>query len=156
MAMAHAKCTCEKCGEEFEVVVKRSNRRDADSFEAWAAENITVCPACQQRERDEEHKRDAEAAKQKADEQGLPELRGSEKQIRWALSIRDKQIEEVRKTLCKLEKLAATDEEKKILSDFKACAEKLFRETRAAYWIDSRYLDAVGLVKDYYKTINSK
>ena len=57
MAIAKATCRCAICGEEFEYRTYRRNRREADSFEAWAAEHITECPDCRQarikRERDE-------------------------------------------------------------------------------------------------------
>ena len=156
MAVAHANCTCEKCGKRFEVVVKRPNRRDADSFEVWAERNITLCHECVRDEIEEEHLREAEDAKKKADERGLPHLRGSEKQIRWALVIREEKIGEIGRVICGLKRLAATNEERQILADFKMCADKLFLETSASYWIESRNLEAVELVKDYHKTMLAK
>ena len=153
MTVARASCICERCGKEFEVVTKRPNRRDADNFEVWAERNITVCPECVRAEMEEEHLREAEDAKKKADERGLPHLRGSEKQIRWALVIRADQIDEIEHIIRKLERLAATNEERQLLADFKMCADKLFMETSASYWIESRNLEAVELVKDYRKTM---
>ena len=156
MTVARAVCICEKCGKEFEVVTNRPNRRDADNFKTWAKGNITVCRECERAEREEEYLRAAEDAKKKADERGLPGLRGSEKQIRWALVIRADQIDGIEHIIRKLERLAATNEERQILSDFKICADKLFLETSASYWIESRNLEAVELVKDYHKTMLAK
>lgn len=47
MAKAEAHCICENCGAEF-IKYKRNcfNRREADEWEKWAEENITLCPEC--------------------------------------------------------------------------------------------------------------
>ncbi len=153
MTIARASCICERCGKEFEVVTKRPNRRDADNFEGWAEENITVCPECRNREKEETYQREAEAARKKAEERGLPELKGSEKQIRWALVVREKRIGEIEQIIREAEKLAVTDKERKILSSFKAYAEKLFFELDASYWIESRNLEAADLVWNYHRTM---
>ena len=156
MTMAHAQCTCKKCGKVFEVVTKRPNRRDADNFTGWAEENITVCPECGKAAKEEAYQREAEATRKKAEERGLPELKGSEKQIRWALVIREQKIGEIEQLIYNAGKLAATDKERQILSDFKACAEKLFLEADAGYWIESRDFGAAELVRNYHKTREGK
>lgn len=46
MAKATATCTCATCGAKFTKTKICYNRRDADSWEAWAAENIDECGAC--------------------------------------------------------------------------------------------------------------
>ena len=46
MAKAKAICKCEKCGKTFEKEKICANRREAESWEAWAEENCTVCPEC--------------------------------------------------------------------------------------------------------------
>ena len=46
MAKAIAICTCEKCGNTFERTNICYNRRDADSWEAWAKDHFTLCPEC--------------------------------------------------------------------------------------------------------------
>ena len=92
MAIATATCTCATCGNTFEVRARKQNRRDADAWEIWAAEHMDECTDCykarMQRERDEEKKQAAEAAA----ELGWPDLTGSDKQISWANTIRDKII----------------------------------------------------------------
>lgn len=90
MAMANVKLICKACGNEFTWSKKCYSRRDADSSEAWARDNITLCPECAAKAR-----REAEAAKQAEAVKGLsvelPEnLTGSEKQIAWAKDIREK------------------------------------------------------------------
>lgn len=46
MAKATATCTCATCGAEFIRTKICCNRRDADSWEAWATANIDECDAC--------------------------------------------------------------------------------------------------------------
>ena len=84
MAKAVALCTCEKCGCQFKRVAYKQNRRDANDWEAWAVENITLCGDCWKAERD------AEVEKKAADlNNGLESITiGTEKQIAWALKIR--------------------------------------------------------------------
>lgn len=46
MAKATATCTCATCGAEFTMTKICCNRRDADSWEAWATANIDECDVC--------------------------------------------------------------------------------------------------------------
>lgn len=89
MAKAKATCTCERCGATFTKTVDKPNRAQADSWIAWAEQNIRVCPACYRAEKAAEAA--AEIAKANT-EIGLAELEGSPKQIAWASEIRDKFI----------------------------------------------------------------
>lgn len=80
MAIAKYVGTCKVCGTEFEVRKTCHSRREADGYEAWARENVTVCRECQRKQQD------AKAIAMIA-EYGLqlPEITGvSEKQIAYA------------------------------------------------------------------------
>ena len=77
MAKAVATCKCSVCGKEFDVVSYKRNRAEADRFVEWAEGYITECREC---ERAEEHARALEES------EGMPELAGSEKQVKWALT----------------------------------------------------------------------
>ena len=90
MAMANVKLICKACGNEFEWRKECSNRRDAESSEAWAQRNIDLCPACRKKAY-----REAKAAELAEDVKNLPmalpeNLTGSDKQIAWAKDIRAK------------------------------------------------------------------
>lgn len=89
MALAKVELTCKKCGEKFEHRRNCRNRADAESYAAWAAENIDTCPGCyaSAKKAAEMEMIAAQAAKF-----GFPELIGSEKQIAWANRIRYKRI----------------------------------------------------------------
>lgn len=89
MAKARVTCTCKICGATFTRETIKRNRAEADSWEAWAAENIDTCPSCYRAE-----KKQKEAEHVAARSQQLPQLQGSEKQVAWANSIRNKMISE--------------------------------------------------------------
>lgn len=116
MAKATAECTCRKCGGEFTKVTYKQNRRLADEWEEWAPTYFDLCGDCYKEEQDQEIAERAE---------GLPELSGSEKQIAWAIKIRDKFV--VFKNSVKHKDLIAT-------INF-----MLQNEDQASFWIDNRY-----------------
>lgn len=88
MAMATAKCTCEKCGEEFEIYKKCYNRRDADEFEEYAAAHYTECRKCY---RARVAAANADKAKTVIEKYNMPTITGvSEKQINYANTLRDR------------------------------------------------------------------
>lgn len=88
MAIAKITLTCTQCGKTFEHRKECYNRAEADSHEAWARENIDLCPACYRAQQ----QRNAQAAVLAALEQHsitLPQLTGaSDKQIAYAQSVR--------------------------------------------------------------------
>lgn len=92
MAKAKIYVICSECGEEFTHVKTCRNRREADSYEEWAAKNITLCPRCWQKEQDEIA--EERLAKILTDHKiALPEIIGkSEKQIRYAALLRTREL----------------------------------------------------------------
>lgn len=146
MAKATAVCTCKTCGREFEKVVYGGNRRDADSKAEWAATHFDECEDCyaarKARERDEANV----AAEKAAKEAGLPELIGSEKQVKWAATIRqgcyDKVIAAQTRNEDALEKRLVSGKDasraKKRVKQGAAFAQFLLSHTSAAWWIDNR------------------
>lgn len=86
MAIASVTIKCSECEKEFEHRRRKCyNRSDANDYEAWAAENITLCPDCYRKQ-----KRAAEEAhdKELTKDIDFAPLTGSEKQIAWAEKIR--------------------------------------------------------------------
>ncbi len=78
------------CGHEFETQLYGPNKDRERKIEWYERDGL--CPECyaaqKQEARDEENAKAAENAQV----QGLPELDGSEKQIAWATTIRDKML----------------------------------------------------------------
>lgn len=124
MSKATATCTCEKCGKTFEITAYRRNRADANEFEKWVKDTITICQDCERLEKDQ-------AIRSKAEELGLPALTGSEKQIKWAMSIRDEFLSDAERWEARFgDDIASADIFKrqiKIIVDAK---------TTARWWID--------------------
>lgn len=85
---------CEHCGKEFEHIHMCRNSSEAGSYEVWARENLTTCPACYAEQKNA--KRGAELSDyifSFSDRHPLPEITGvSEKQISYASSLREKFI----------------------------------------------------------------
>lgn len=132
MAMANVKLICKACGNEFNWRRECHSRRDADSSEAWARDNITLCPECTAKAR-----REAEAAELAEAVKGLsvelPEnLTGSEKQIAWAKDIRAKYV-------VMLAKGCWASEPQEILPyHYKVMDMLLAEHPEAKWWIDHR------------------
>lgn len=143
MAQAKARCTCKYCGNEFTKIKTCGNRREADSWESWAADHYDECPECEAKRLEAANR---EAIERSADK-GWPELTGSEKQINWANSIREELIEKIsnEQTVPGMEWLR--DE---------TIRQIIAMQTKAAWWIDNRvyarfYEDFVALGNEIYK-----
>lgn len=154
MAVARAECTCELCGNIFYKETKRQNRRLADDWEKWASENIKVCPDCER----EIYEEEAEELAQKASANGLPKLRGSEKQITWAEHIRaellesmEKSVEEARECVNGLDEGEEKDRCIKLLRIFEQILIQVRNETSAAWWIDKRFRDGCIVMGEIYR-----
>lgn len=88
MPIARVRLVCRKCGTEFEHGKMCANKADAENYEAWAVENITLCVNCHLKML--QKKRDAELEKALGGAT-LPEIHGvSEKQTRYATDLRNR------------------------------------------------------------------
>ena len=90
MAKATTECKCKTCGKDFTVEKTCYNRRDADSFEAWASTHIDECPECRRARIASEAN---DAAEEIIQEYKLPEITGgTHKQIAYARDLRAKYL----------------------------------------------------------------
>lgn len=87
-----------------------------------------VCPDCFRAQKEEEKKQENERAASLANEIGFAPLTGSDKQIAWAQSIRQK----------KYEALAASLNHPNPKAAYALMAEAMSLETSAKWWIDKR------------------
>lgn len=92
-----------------------------------------LCPECweaeKQRQREEENRAAAEAAK----EQELPALTGTDKQIAWAETIRQKLLERIGKSLSNVK------EECK--EDAMMALDRITQQASSSWWIDHRHIE---------------
>lgn len=138
MAKAEIKCTCPECGAKHTWSVICHNRREADNWEQYHADeaNTRLCPECYRKHRAAERAEAREAENKVAAENvaalGLPALTGTEKQVAWATSIRQKALDEALAThggsLANL-----NDKGRAVLA---AAMAKM--STDASWWIDHR------------------
>lgn len=112
--------------------------KDRDRRAQWLADGD--CPTCDTKRREEANRAANAAAAQAAQEAGLPELLGSEKQIAWAESIRLKALGEAQEAI---EKNANTPERRAQVAPLMA---QLKGENSAAWWIDNRKRTGVELL----------
>lgn len=143
MAMAIVDLVCKECGNHFQHRKECYKRSDADSYEEWAKQNITLCPECLRAAA--RQKQEDQAAKLEQENE-LPALEGSEKQVAWAVSIRAKAFAA---SLCadySREEISAAMEELKTDTDATAkerheieTAWRILTETSAKWFIDNRY-----------------
>lgn len=92
MAIASIKVICEECGNEFNVRKNCYNRTEANRYEEWATQNITLCPTCAAKAYSD-HQSVAVAEKLEAHSLVLPTISGaSEKQIKFASDLRMKYL----------------------------------------------------------------
>jgi hypothetical protein len=141
MAKATANCTCKQCGNKFIKTAIKTNRTSAAEWEKWAENYYDTCPDCEAAGRTEKA---AELAKQAAAD-GMPALKGTEKQIIWAEQIRARMITEfenvraqatVGMELMDEAQKAARVEELKLYDQAEDYI--LHHYERASWWIDKR------------------
>lgn len=115
-------------------------------------ENHGLCTECWEAEKKRQFEEQNQKATEEAREYGLPDLTGSEKQVPWATTLRQKFIADTEKYIgTREEKLAGglftadptgQAQLETILRGMRAAVEeKLLTETSARYWIDSRTID---------------
>lgn len=154
MAKAMATCKCATCGCEFTKMTVKPNRREADSWETWAANYYDECDNCRQKrlaaEREEESRKAAEDAR----ELNLPELKGSEKQVAWAERIRMEFIQSADKQIREVAECPRSS--RMSVSDLESFKEWILKKTEASWWIDKRgamwdMRQVIFLQYDYWK-----
>lgn len=134
--MAWYKVQCSECGKEFDTQLYGKMK-----YRDWKVEHgYWLCDDCKARKREEEAKKAEEQSKAME----LPELVGTEKQVKWALKIRldaikemEKQIE-AQKALERLNPEGKPEREEYLMR--LGFDDILKNETKASWWIDNRYM----------------
>lgn len=133
------------CGhtETVQLYGKESDRKRKI---AWLEEH-GECSACYKARIAAERAADTAAAADKAAEENLPTLTGTEKQVNWALSIRAKKFADLEKMLANM---TTTDEQLRRQNQIALQATKnvLASKTDSKFWIDNRNVDARRLIAD--------
>lgn len=93
MAKASVTLKCSECGREYERTQTVRNRAEAERWESYHKNDVGMCYDCyradKSKQRDAARSEALAAADAAAKEQGYPALVGSDKQIAWAMTLRD-------------------------------------------------------------------
>lgn len=127
------------CGHEGSVEV--GGYSDEYRQQAALGKFEGLCPHCKQKKVEEEREKEREEARKVAGELGLPELKGSEKQIKWALSIRNKVVEDLKPSIDYAEKLFEKDPSNMVAKAYAKMGKDFINIQDSSKWIDYRELD---------------
>lgn len=132
------------CGH-VETIQLFGKMTDRDKKIAWLEEH-GICTACYKARQDAAHAEETAAAKAKADEENLPELNGSEKQVNWALSIRAKKFEALNEMFANANANATDEQRQQNQIALQAAKNVLASKTESRFWIDNRNTPARKLI----------
>jgi hypothetical protein len=93
-----------------------------------------LCPNCYKTQQAERNAKAAAEAATIAQDQGLPTLTGSEKQVTWALTIRREKLAELDALMTEARRVGTPDQ----LAPVEALATALRAKSDSRYWIDNR------------------
>lgn len=144
------------CGHEDSIQLfgkEKERQRKIEYFKEFG-----ICKKCY-REKIEQYRAEAlSKAIENAKIKSLPELKGSEKQITWALTIRDVFLEDIEKYSNEWEqavvKLGASEEQIKIgKEEFDIVKNFFINKTHSAFWIDNRDNEVPIMILKYTNEI---
>ena len=131
--MAHYEEVTYHCGHVGQISIAGSRK-----IIEWRKKQckLEICPECLK----ELHRKEAEAAAEKAEKQELPKLIGSPKQVQWAEQLRMKMINEIDRFVAErlIEMDQSKPEVKKEVELTLGTIHMIKHEQSAKFWIDSR------------------
>lgn len=147
MAKARATCICAHCGAEFEVTAIKRNRTEAESWETWAVDHYDTCPECWEKQKNDR----LMALVEEIEGMGLPQLTGSEKQIKWAIEIRATMIKKMEDEITSARNNTRNSPE--AIATMEKCYSWIIKQSESRYWIDNRSTEPIMMLKDAYYQI---
>ena len=121
------------CGHDQEIELFGKTSQRYEKIE-WMARGL--CPDCYREKKQQEREQENERAAKLSKSLGFSQLEGSEKQILWANSIRQKVYENI----------CQSDTEHPVYG-YTLVAEAISLETSAKWWIDHRSVDCLRITK---------
>lgn len=135
------------CGHE-ETVSVYGTGKERDSRIEWL--KSTACKSCYKEEQ-------LNSTSEHATNMNLPELTGSEKQVAWAMKIRNEKITEIVELFGLFTRLADGNEKKtEELNTIAKCVESIKQISDSKYWIDNRDVIGHDILKNAYKQALNK
>ena len=146
--MARAYYKCAKCAADVEV--SGGSRKEVERHAQWRTKQGAVCTSCFSALRAAEVEAENRAAAERATVNSLPALTGSEKQVPWAVTLRDKMLAQFERAEAlareAVQDAAATPELLDAAQRVLIAGEILRAKTSAHWWIDQRMTDSRTLV----------
>lgn len=103
-------------------------------------QDTAVCPDCYKKSWDMQRLEERQQAYENAKKMNLPALTGSDKQIAWAVTIRDRFFSLLNAYIDSHAKNTKTEAGKTFFRELKLRAQAFFSaQTKAVYWIDNRW-----------------
>lgn len=140
--MAKAYYSCHQCGEHCQVIGR--NRRDADRLAAYRESQQAMCTDCRNKELAEKNEKAAQANR----DGGLSTLEGSEKQIRWAETLRNQRIKEIDGIIEKMPRDHAD------YGSYLESMQWIENQLQSSWWIDNRLSPVDRLVKEVVELLS--
>lgn len=129
------------CAVEKQLYGKISKR---ESYVEWASKH--ECPECEKARLNSE-------AQAKAEQSNLPSLTGSDKQVAWAITIRQAFLSDLENGITDRMKLINDSNREKAMASLAKINETrdtmIANETSASWWIDRRYCGYKEMISDY-------
>ncbi|MDD5486725.1 MAG: hypothetical protein PHW65_04145 [Dehalococcoidales bacterium] len=129
-----AKYEVERACGHTETVVLFGKTRDREWRLAREAEKL--CYECWQKQLKEEREKENQEAAEAAKEMNLPELTGTEKQIAWAETIRQKMLADIDEFIFR-----NVNKEQRNAPKLREAIEHIKSKTEARWWIDNRKVE---------------
>jgi len=153
MAIAKVELKCSVCGETYTAEKKCYNRTEANNWESYMSGRDGTCRECygkmmaakREQGKAEEAAKVAEAVTKCP--LSLPELIGSEKQVKWANDLRNRLIAQMSIRGIKWNIIANREFPEAHKDELNANADKLL-ESSAKAWIDMRGTEIFGIRVD--------
>lgn len=109
-----------------------------------------LCKECYQKELEKKHQEEAEAARRFSEQENLPELQGTPKQVAWAEVIRMKQLPKY------LNAVKYVKEDMRSHPVVLATIEAIRNQTSAKWWIDRRDEDGYNAIYTFKDVLNEQ
>lgn len=107
---------------------------------------VFVLSVTKQRKR-KNTKKPTKLQKVEAEKEGLPELKGSEKQVAWAMTLRQRMFDDIAKLIEK-----TPVQSQKMARDFKTWA---VSQAESRFWIDHRDMTVNSLVREWFSSLST-
>lgn len=125
----------------------------------WRLANVEpdkLCSECYKAELEKQHQEENRKAKEAARSQELPELVGTEKQVAWAETLRQKVVAEIEKIIDEIDHIPAEKRNESEIDLFMKTVDIVLSKTSASWYIENRFRSAREILVEEAKAIQKQ